>query len=76
MTYAIKATLFHGKTNMYDLITLNAKARGHITEDRSLADTIFEPEEETEHFEEVKPLDEKIKVYSPYDVDYFMSDLL
>jgi stress response protein SCP2 len=76
MTYAIKATLFHGKTNMYDLIKLNAKARGHITEDRSLADTIFEPEEETEHFEEVKPLDEKIKVYSPYDVDYFMSDLL
>lgn len=76
MTYAIKAILFSGKTNMYDLIELNAKARGHIIEDRSLADTIFEPEEETEQYAEVKPLDEKIKVYSPYDVDYFMSDLL
>lgn len=71
--YALKATLFSGKTDMYTVVELNAAARGRLTDDRSLADVIFEPDYETAEHE---PLDERIKVYSPYDVDFFMGDLL
>lgn len=65
------------KPNMYSLIALNAEARGKIVSDMGKADIIFKPDKSPVFRE--NPGEEEateIPVITPYDVDYFMGELL
>lgn len=81
MTHLNKATI-------YDLVMLNAKARGEITEDRNEADIIFS-NDTTLPVETIETKDEKtgvvkaesrekksVRIVTAFDVDYFMGQLL
>ena len=65
------------KTNMFDLISLNVAARGDFTTDRNEADIIFDTSTKkpvvTVNDAEVE---KDIPIITPYDVDYFMSQLM
>lgn len=75
------------KPTVYDVIRLNAEARGEVTEDRNRADIIFDTntelplkiettkaEDGTEKHEIVPNLD--VKIVPPYEVDYLMGAFL
>lgn len=75
------------KANLYDLILLNAKARGNIVTDRNEADIIFsndttKPTEtvievDTEKGIETPVTKEKdVKIITTFDTDFFMGELL
>lgn len=75
------------KANLYDLILLNAKARGNIVTDRNEADIIFsndttKPTEtvievDTEKGIETPVTKEKdVKIVTTFDTDFFMGELL
>lgn len=75
------------KANLYDLILLNAKARGNIVTDRNEADIIFsndttKPTEtvievDTEKGIETPVTKEKdVKIFTTFDTDFFMGELL
>ena len=75
------------KANLYDLILLNAKARGNIVTDRNEADIIFsndttKPTEtvievDTEKGIETPVTKEKdVKIVTAFDTDFFMGELL
>ena len=75
------------KANLYDLILLNAKARGNIVTDRNEADIIFsndttKPTEtvievDTENGIETPVTKEKdVKIVTTFDTDFFMGELL
>ena len=75
------------KANLYDLIVLNAKARGNIVTDRNEADIIFsndttKPTEtvievDTEKGIETPVTKEKdVKIVTTFDTDFFMGELL
>lgn len=75
------------KANLYDLILLNAKARGNIVTDRNEADIIFsndttKPTEtvievDTEKSIETPVTKEKdVKIVTTFDTDFFMGELL
>lgn len=65
------------KPTMYDVIALNAKARGKIVSEMDEADIIFSPNDSPvfrQDFDDEKPVE--IPIVTPYDVDYFMGKLL
>lgn len=70
------------KTSMYDLVKLNALARGCIVDDRNMADVIFSndttkpvvKEIDENGVEVVKERD--VPIITAYDVDYYMGRLL
>ena len=75
------------KANLYDLILLNAKARGNVVTDRNEADIIFsndttKPTEtvievDTEKGIETPVTKEKdVKIVTTFDTDFFMGELL
>lgn len=75
------------KANLYDLILLNAKARGNIVTDRNEADIIFSNdttkpietviEVDTEKGIETPVTKEKdVKIVTTFDTDFFMGELL
>lgn len=76
------------KANIYDLIMLNAKARGKITSDRSEADIIFSNdtrvpvevvEIEDEATKEKKLIQRErkdVQIVTAFNVDYFMGQML
>lgn len=75
------------KPSIYDLVELNAKARGFIVDDRNDADIIFSndttiPVEKIETTDEYgnKVLTEKkkenVKIVTAFDIDYIMGQLL
>lgn len=76
------------KANIYDLIMMNAIARGSIVTDRNEADIIFS-NDTTAPYEIVNELDEvtgttkpvvkekpEVSIITAFDTDYFMSQLL
>lgn len=89
---SVKGIIESHKPQMYDLITMNAKARGVICENRNDADIIFDTDttkptytvniEVQNEAEEVvgvrveERVKEDVKIITPYDVDVFMGDLL
>lgn len=89
---SVKGILEAHKPQIYDLILMNAKARGAICENRNEADIIFdtnttkptyvvnvEVQNEAGEVIEVRTeerVKENVKIVTPYDVDVFMGDLL
>lgn len=78
------------KTNMYELIALNAKSRGYIVEDRNKADIIFDSDtskpikvvekvceiDGNKHIQSDVVTNDDVPIITPYDLDYFMGKLL
>ena len=75
------------KPNLYDLVKLNVAARGEIVAKREDADVIFSLDTTpvTEKVEVVNPKTKEIevvekvkdvKIYTPFDVDYYMGEML
>ena len=60
------------KPNLYDLVMLNAKARGNIVVDKKKADIIFAGELQYND----KGIPAKARIVTPFDADYFMGQLL
>ena len=58
------------KPNMYDLVVLNARARGELVEDKADADIIFDVDNAD------APEGSEAVFVSPYDIEYFMAELL
>lgn len=90
--YGVGATCYAmthlNKANLYDLIMLNAKARGMLTTDRNEADIIFS-NDTTAPVEVVETEDERTgikkfvqrekndtKIITSFDIDYFMGQML
>lgn len=64
-----KAIVTMAKPNMYDLVVANASARGELVDDPAEADVVFGTERVVDG--------EEGKLYvSPFDLDYYMSNLL
>lgn len=76
------------KANIYDLVTMNAVARGSVVADRNEADIIFS-NDTTVPYEVVNELDEitgttkpvikekpEVPIITAFDTDYFMAQLL
>jgi hypothetical protein len=76
------------KPNMYDLITLNALARGRIVTDRNEADIIFD-NDKTPPYEVINKVDEltgmsepvlsekkDVPIVTVFDIDYIMGQLI
>lgn len=76
------------KPNVYDLVSLNAQARGIVVADRNQADIIFS-NDPTVPIEVIEVIDEKteekkqeqrekteVPIISAFDTDYFMGQLL
>ena len=64
------------KPNMYDLIALNMAARGLHVADKQDADIIFSPDSTPVFRVGLDGEETQIPVITPYDVDYFMGELL
>ena len=76
------------KANIYDLVTLNAEARGIIVTDRNDADIIFsndttapveiiEVEDKTTGMKKLVPrVKKEVDIITAYDADYFMGQML
>jgi len=75
------------KANLYDLILLNAKARGNIVTDRNEADIIFsndttKPTETVIEVDNEKGIEtpvtkeKDVKIVTTFDTDFFMGELL
>lgn len=75
------------KANLYDLILLNAKARGNIVTDRDEADIIFsndttKPTETVIEVDNEKGIEtpvtkeKDVKIVTTFDTDFFMGELL
>ena len=88
VTAACYAMTQLNKTNLYELIRLNAEARGLITTDRNEADIIFS-NDTTAPIEVVETIDEltrdiiyvhhkkdHVPIRTAYDTDYYMGQLL
>jgi hypothetical protein len=76
------------KPNLYDLVMLNAIARGNVVEDRNQADIIFS-NDTTTPYEVITEVDEvtgfvkrtvrdktEVPIITAFDLDYFMGELL
>ena len=89
---SVKGIVEGHKPQMYDLIQMNAKARGTITEDRNDADIIFDTDT-TKPIEKVivevqndkgeiietrveERVKEDVNIVTPFDIDIFMGDLM
>ncbi len=81
------AMMHLNKPSMYDLIRLNALARGCLVEDRNAADIIFSNdttkpvefvEEQTDDVGEMKHVwkEKDVPIVTAFDLDYFMGKLL
>lgn len=84
---AICYAMMHlNKPNLYDLIVLNAKARGTITDNRNEADIIFSNDttkpiecvmvEGSEHQLEMVNREKDTPIITAFDMDYIMGNLL
>ena len=66
---SVYGVLNASKTNMYEVIALNAISRGMLTQSKSTADIIFDIDADTEENREYK--ENGIPVITPYDIDVF-----
>ena len=89
---SVKGIVESFKPNMYDLIMMNVKALGSLTENRNEADIIFDTDttkptqkilvevrnEKGEVIEtkEEERVREDVKIVTPYDIDVFMGELM
>lgn len=88
VTATCHAIVNMNKANIYDLITLNAKARGILTTDRNEADIIFSnnltvpvemvevEDEKTKEKKLVQREKTNVPIITAFDTDYFMGQLL
>ena len=78
------ATTNINKISLYDLIALNAKARGKLVKDRNKADIIFDNDttKPTTNIsvngtiENYKHEDETIPIITAYDTEYYLSEMM
>ena len=66
---SVYGVLNASKTNMYEVIALNAISRGMLTQSKSTADIIFDIDADTEENRGYK--ENGIPVITPYDIDIF-----
>ena len=66
---SVYGVLNASKTNMYEVIALNAISRGMLTQSKSTADIIFDIDADTEENRGYK--ENGIPVITPYDIDVF-----
>ena len=78
------ATTNINKISLYDLIALNAKARGKLVKDRNKADIIFDNDTTKPitnisvngTIENYKHEDETIPIITAYDTEYYLSEMM